>query len=135
MARLGVSASVLMIALSLSCGDDSSDPKDRDGGGPSDAAAKDSGVGEDAIIIDAWSGGTDGGAPCGTETCDTDTQICVACNCGGPTSYRCLPVPAGCENDRSCACLTDDICSFVRVEVWCVDQERDSTILCETGLD
>lgn len=135
MARLGASASILFLFLALSCGDDSTDPPDSDGGSTPDSTVADSITGEAVIMIDAWSSGTDGGTQCETETCDTSTEICVACNCGGPTSFRCLPLPAGCENDRSCACLTDEICSFSRVEAWCVDQPRDSLILCETGLD
>jgi hypothetical protein len=73
--------------------------------------------------------------PCGSGTCDYDSEICVACNCGGPTSYQCVAVPAGCEGDRSCGCVGEDICSFATVAASCMDQSDDNTVLCESGLD
>jgi hypothetical protein len=73
--------------------------------------------------------------PCGAMSCDQAVEICVACNCGGPTDHRCIPVPAGCEEDRSCGCVGDGICSFAPVAAICMDLSEDNTILCETGLD
>jgi hypothetical protein len=48
--------------------------------------------------------------PCGESFCETATEICVAR--AGPVAitYRCMPVPPGCEADRTCACAGDDFC-------------------------
>ncbi len=73
--------------------------------------------------------------PCGTDSCDRDTEVCVACNCGGPTSFQCVALPTGCEDDRSCGCVGDDICAFASVPASCEDQPEDNTVLCESGLD
>ncbi len=43
--------------------------------------------------------------------CDPDSQICVGRTPVGPAIvYSCEPVPAGCEEDRSCACAGGALC-------------------------
>jgi hypothetical protein len=49
--------------------------------------------------------------PCGPELlCDAETEICVRTTPIGPAVvHRCEPVPAGCEEDRTCGCA-DALC-------------------------
>lgn len=51
--------------------------------------------------------------PCGPSglTCDAATEVCVAQTPIGPAIvYDCLPVPEGCEEDRSCGCAGAVLC-------------------------
>jgi hypothetical protein len=41
-----------------------------------------------------------------------------------------MPVPTGCENDRTCACLEDDLCP--QNTIACSDT-GDNTIYCDNG--
>jgi hypothetical protein len=44
--------------------------------------------------------------------CDAATEICVSKEPVGPAIiYECKPVPAGCDNDRTCACLASTLCA------------------------
>jgi hypothetical protein len=72
-----------------------------------------------------------GEIPCGDETCDP-SEVCVSCNCGGPTSFACEPAPSDCASDRSCACLANSLCPEIASD--CVDQ-GENHILCDSGLD
>jgi hypothetical protein len=51
--------------------------------------------------------------PCSPElSCDPVNEICVARTPVGPTViYACEPVPAGCEDDRSCGCAGTALCT------------------------
>ena len=52
--------------------------------------------------------------PCGPFglTCDTAVEICVSRTPVGPAVvYSCDPVPAGCEQDRSCGCAGSTVCA------------------------
>jgi hypothetical protein len=68
---------------------------------------------------------------CGEVTCDP-SEVCVSCNCGGPTSVECQPAPSECAADRTCACLEDHLCPDVSTS--CIDQAQNQ-ILCESELD
>jgi len=62
------------------------------------------------------SGTTDPDGPtaqCGINTyCDSATEICVMMTPVGPGNrYECRPLPAGCENDRSCDCTGAALCT------------------------
>jgi hypothetical protein len=51
--------------------------------------------------------------PCGPLglACDAETEICVARTPIGPaTVHSCEPIPAGCEQDRSCGCADAVVC-------------------------
>lgn len=50
--------------------------------------------------------------PCGLGlTCDAETEVCVARTPVGPAIvHSCEPVPAGCEEDRSCGCAGAVLC-------------------------
>jgi hypothetical protein len=53
------------------------------------------------------------GTPCGPDglTCDPATEVCVAKTPVGPAIvYACVPVPEGCEDDRSCDCAGVALC-------------------------
>ena len=52
--------------------------------------------------------------PCGPSglTCDPTQQICVSKTPVGPAvTYSCEPIPAGCEEDRSCVCAGPALCT------------------------
>ena len=81
-------------------------------------------------------GGSDdggGGTPCGNASCDTSSEICVACNCGGPTTFSCEPVPSQCANDRGCGCVAQSVCTGDRSGT--CSNSSDNAVLCETGRD
>ena len=114
--------------LCLGCGDSEQGP----GPDESDAASQASGAdGGEA-------GQVDGAVPSGVTACgfnlecDAASQVCVECNCGGPTSYECKPVPQTCAADRTCECLAADLCPGSTAQCLAAS---DNTILCETGLD
>jgi len=46
---------------------------------------------------------------CGTDACDPTTEICVN-HQGWTTEYACMPVPAACSADHSCACVGESLC-------------------------
>jgi len=46
-----------------------------------------------------------GGTPCGPVECDTATQVCVHVTSMMIDRYECRPIVAGCETDRTCACM------------------------------
>jgi hypothetical protein len=68
--------------------------------------------------------------PCGgNSTCDPFTDVCVATSPIGPAiQYSCEPIPAGCEQDRSCSCAGVSLCSPPYDT--CTDQGPNS-ISCE----
>jgi hypothetical protein len=70
--------------------------------------------------------------PCGTTSCDRDTQICVEGNFGGPTRIECRPVPAGCESRRTCDCVAATYCTTGLAMCSNVDENH---VFCETGFD
>lgn len=70
--------------------------------------------------------------PCGADTCSRATEICVEGNFGGPTRSTCEAVPAGCEADRSCACVAATYCTAGLA--MCTDVS-DNHVFCETGFD
>jgi hypothetical protein len=75
-----------------------------------------------------------GTVACGDDSCDVATELCMECNCGGPTRFTCVPVPDGCELDRSCACVSDELCPATESGGGCDDVAAD-VIFCETGLE
>ena len=81
----------------------------------------------------------EGGAPdatlavtaCGpTLKCNTASQICLVSQ-AHLKEYACQPVPAGCETQRTCACLGKALCTGIFN--FCVDGTAGSsnTITCE----
>ena len=67
---------------------------------------------------------------CGTETCDVATQLCVTRTPVGPgQSFTCEPVPAGCQTDRSCACVQATVCTGGFST--CTDSADPDTVVCE----
>jgi hypothetical protein len=71
------------------------------------------------------------GTPCGAGlTCSTD-EICVVFGPVGPGGFfrTCHPVPAGCELDRTCGCVSSTLCATPNV---CHDLEAPGdVIVCE----
>ena len=117
----------LVVAFGFACGDDGGD---------------DSGDSGDDVVIDAASGadsggGDDGGdgatTPCPPTPdleCDSATEICVVKTPVGPAeTSSCEPVPAGCEEERTCGCAGVELCtgSFDT----CSPGEGENTIVCE----
>jgi hypothetical protein len=51
--------------------------------------------------------------PCGPDlTCDATTEICVQRSPVGPAiTYACDLIPAGCQDDRTCACAGPSLCT------------------------
>ncbi len=81
------------------------------------------------------SGGSETGAeltPCGVRPCDSATEICVERAEGGPSIRDCEPVPAGCEADRTCACVGETLCTVGLAE--CTDVDAN-VVFCDSGLD
>jgi hypothetical protein len=72
------------------------------------------------------------GTPCGGDTCDPATEICIEGDFGGPTSISCEPVPPGCETDRGCGCVAATYCT---VGLAMCTETSDNHIFCETGYD
>lgn len=74
--------------------------------------------------------------PVGETACDDTTcapsEVCVACNCGGPTTFECQPAPSECTDNRTCGCLEEHLCPDISTS--CVDQSRNQ-ILCDSELD
>jgi hypothetical protein len=67
---------------------------------------------------------------CGTKTCNPSKEICVEKTPVGPsTSYECIAVPAGCETNRTCACVKSAVC--VGAYNVCTDINTPNTIRCE----
>lgn len=72
---------------------------------------------------------------CGDQYCFPLTEVCVACNCGGPTQFTCQPIPPECSNDPDCGCLGEAVCGNVTThDAVCYD-DGPNAITCETGLD
>ena len=73
---------------------------------------------------------------CGSLSCDRATEVCVSCECGGPTSFACEPIPAGCSADRTCDCLAPTLCAPTAANPYamCFDL-GDNQIDCDRGLD
>ena len=66
--------------------------------------------------------------------CDTASHVCVSRGPVGPREFwGCVPVPGGCEADRSCACLGPKLCRTLTPMSTCVDTPHPNTILCESG--
>jgi hypothetical protein len=52
----------------------------------------------------------DGKTKCGpTLSCDATKEVCVR-NESWTTTYKCAPLPQGCDKDRSCACVGKSAC-------------------------
>lgn len=74
------------------------------------------GVGSTGVDSSGGGSGDTGGAtfPCGDAlTCSLDTEYCseiVGGLPGNPPSYGCAPLPPGCGDAPSCACLADEPC-------------------------
>jgi hypothetical protein len=67
---------------------------------------------------------------CGTKTCNASTEICVQKEPVGPSiSYDCVAVPAGCETNRTCACVKSTVC--VGAYNVCTDINTPNTVHCE----
>jgi len=62
----------------------------------------------DATVAEA--GADAGTTACGTKTCNAATEICVETVQQIGPKYDCKAVPAGCESDRTCACLGAQVC-------------------------
>jgi hypothetical protein len=43
-----------------------------------------------------------------------------------------MPVPAGCEADRTCACIADSLCGE---PTWSCTDIGDNALFCDKGLD
>ena len=66
----------------------------------------------------------------GDLTCNAATEICVVQTPVGPSEqFACMPLPAGCANDRTCGCAGDTLCvgSFNT----CSERAVPNTIACE----
>ncbi len=130
----------LLCALSLSCGSITSPDDDDDDDVTLDAArgagdasgARDAGDPDSAATPDAT---PDPDAPplrtaCGEMTCLRATEICVYRFEFGPVGPpKCEPVPEGCEDDRSCDCVGDALCTTIASE--CHNSDGDNAIRCE----
>ena len=94
--------------------------------------------GDDEVVLDAAGPDAPSSAMtgCGELSCDSATSVCVSCECGGPTSFSCEPIPEGCESDRECDCLADTLCAPTETNpiAICSDQ-ADNVIDCDRGLD
>lgn len=123
---------VLGLVAAIGCG--GADGGTADASMNGDAASQD-GSADDArhdarSSSDAGDGNLDACDTCGVGT------ICVACNCGGATTYACEPVPEGCEAqaDRNCSC--PGVAAFCTGDRQGVCQNiGGNAILCETGMD
>ena len=84
--------------------------------------------------------GGDGGTPgpdapsstgCGTgPPCNYATEICVISTPVGPgESYACQPLPAGCDDDRTCGCVGATLCTGAFDT--CTDRIPENTVACE----
>jgi hypothetical protein len=108
----------------------------QDGATAADAMNLDAAPFMDASIVDSGSRDAaapfDGGpnTPCGTDgrVCDRSTEVCVEFIGGIGPSYNCQPVPAACQNDRTCACLAPTYCMGMILR--CSDPGQDNEILC-----
>lgn len=118
-----------------------------DGGGPgTDASAIDGGPRPDGAPIEDGGSGIDASepidagpridagptTPCGDGVCQRATEVCVSGSFGGPSIIGCRSVPAGCESDRTCACLAATYCNTGLAI--CADVSENH-IDCDTGLD
>lgn len=103
------------VALSLAgCGDDG-------GGDPADANGADD---DGSVAVTSC-------PPTDDLMCDTATQMCVVSGPFGPTNTSdCESVPAGCENDRTCACAADTLCPSPTDTC---TETADNTIYCDNG--
>jgi hypothetical protein len=71
------------------------------------------------------------GTPCGPGLTCEPSELCVVFGPIGPGAFvpACRPVPAGCELDRSCGCVSTSLCSAPNV---CHDVDAPGdVILCE----
>lgn len=139
-----------LLTLALSCSDDTVAPPadasgdrpvagldrgvaaevsvSREAGHRPDGASREAGTGEAGVKAD-------GGAstPCGAATCNTATHVCVEKSPVGPgVTFTCLPVPPGCETNRTCACLKSALCQGAYNV--CTDGSAFNTIHCECPL-
>jgi hypothetical protein len=66
-------------------------------------------------------------------SCDRNTEVCRSRQPIGPAIvYDCVPVPSGCESDRSCACAAAALCTGAFAV--CRDDLGDNRIDCECPL-
>ncbi len=66
-------------------------------------------------------------------SCDRETEVCRSRQPIGPAIvYECVPVPSGCESDRSCACAAAALCTGAFAV--CRDDLGDNRIDCECPL-
>mgnify|MGYP000726994554 CR=1 FL=1 len=81
--------------------------------GATDAGSSSSGAATGETTMGTESTGETGGVmfPCGDEmVCDAATEYCEVFS-GGPDptiNYSCLPIPAACQDDPTCACLLEE---------------------------
>jgi hypothetical protein len=71
------------------------------------------------------------GTPCGAGVACSASEVCVVFGPIGPGGFSrtCRPVPAGCELDRTCGCVSGDLCQPPHV---CRDLDAPGdVILCE----
>ena len=66
--------------------------------------------------------------------CNSATEVCVKSGPYGPHEFwSCVPVPEGCERDRTCACLGERVCRKHTPLSRCGDSPHPNTIICESG--
>ncbi len=103
---------VIALAVSLACGGQLDDHMmdaavDVSGDQQSDAAS-DGFAHQDAPIVEDAGPLPDGSVRCGPATwCDPTTQYCQLIGVAPPGNGECLPMPANCLGDVSCACLME----------------------------
>ena len=71
--------------------------------------------------------------PCpegGTQFCDRATEVCVVRSLHGPVVPVCEPIPAGCQNDRTCGCMQQPICGDAKSYPCSTDPMQDNTVHC-----
>jgi hypothetical protein len=91
-----------------------------------DAGVKEAGA-KEAGLVDSAEKLT----PCGTNlSCKGNSEICVASFGGIGANYHCELIPKGCENDRTCQCVSKTLC--LGIFDACVDpSSQENTVFCE----
>lgn len=67
---------------------------------------------------------------CGEEPvtyCERASEICVESELGAGIIYECVPLPAGCDAERTCAACAD---ACEEPADTCADTGRDNTLSC-----
>lgn len=102
---IGVSGVALALMLAAGCGSSS-------GQQPGTGGAAGSGTGGAAGAGTGGAAGGGGRTPCGAVICNRN-QVCIRSVCpnpqldGGscPTTYSCVALPTGCQQNATCSCL------------------------------